>query len=733
MTLSMKNIPIPKKEEFKLKLIGQAEKFARNLRWRAIHFLEKLENLANDNNNQVNNQENEFKTYGFKTGNKPPKVKELENFEKEFFEMIKNAEFRNVNSEFMDKLKDDLENHKESGKIAIQADKSRNYYSINKDNYDQLLTNEVTKQYKKTDISNVKNADINSAKIATELKLADRIQKHTESEAYITIKDHKENFMNTKPCRLINPAKSEIQKISKDILDRVNTRIGERTGLNQWKNTQAVISWIQPLFGYTGPQSFLKFDIEQYYPSITEELLIKSLNFAQKYICITGKEMDIILQSRRTFLFKDGTPWTKKKGNFDVGMGSYDSAEISNLCGYFLTSKITTGNNKLFDKALVGLYRDDGLSIVRTKSGRVLEQLKQKLERAFAEENLKITVEKGLTRTDFLDVTFDLESKTYRPYKKPNDVLVYVDPRSNHPKNIIESIPKMIEKRISNLSSNEEIFNQVKGTWEKGLKDSGYKKDQCKLQYEKPNTKKKRIRNKEPALYFNPPYSKSCKTNIGANFLKLIDKHFPKTHKLHKSINRHTVKVSYSTMNNMGTNITKINTKVIKKSKKKKPRKACNCLSKTICPLKGKCNKEENESVVYKGLVKCRDEQNNIIKPLSYIGCTSNEFKKRWYSHNSTFEQPDHKSPTTLSTYIWKLKNRGLTPMVKWSVLYKAHAFSSGSKQCNLCLKEKLTILEADPKTILNKRDELLEKCRHKGYFMLKDCLKSKKNPQDPP
>ena len=177
-------------------------------------------------------------------------------------------------------------------------------------------------------------------------------------------------------------------------------------------------------------------------------------------------------------------------------------------------------------------------------------------------------------------------------------------------------------------------------------------------------------------------------------------------------------------MNNMGTNITKINTKVMRK-KENKNQKNCNCLAKTICPLKGKCNKDK--SVVYKGVVKCKDEQNNVIKPLTYIGCTQDTFKNRWYSHNSTFEHADHPNHTTLSTYVWKLKDRNLNPQVKWSVFAKAHAFSSGGKQCNLCLKEKLTILEAEPSEILNKRDELLEKCRHKGKFKLKEVLKQNK------
>ena len=41
-------------------------------------------------------------------------------------------------------------------------------------------------------------------------------------EAFISLKDHKENFENNPKCRLINPAKSDSGKISKLILDKIN-------------------------------------------------------------------------------------------------------------------------------------------------------------------------------------------------------------------------------------------------------------------------------------------------------------------------------------------------------------------------------------------------------------------------------------------------------------------------------------------------------------------------------
>ena len=47
-------------------------------------------------------------------------------------------------------------------------------------------------------------------------------------------------------------------------------------------------------------------------------------------------------------------------------------------------------------------------------------------------------------------------------------------------------------------------------------------------------------------IWFNPAFSLNVSTNIGKNFLSLITKNFPKTHRLHKLFNRNYVKVSYS-------------------------------------------------------------------------------------------------------------------------------------------------------------------------------------------
>ena len=88
-------------------------------------------------------------------------------------------------------------------------------------------------------------------------------------------------------------------------------------------------------------------------------------------------------------------------------------------------------------------------------------------------ENLNITVEPASQVTDYLDVKFNLENHTHEPWRKPNDTPSYLNIQSNHPKDIINHIPKMIEQRLSVLSSTEEIFERYKTEYQKALKDAG--------------------------------------------------------------------------------------------------------------------------------------------------------------------------------------------------------------------------------------------------------------------
>ena len=135
------------------------------------------------------------------------------------------------------------------------------------------------------------------------------------------------------------------------------------------------------------------------------------------------------------------------------------------------------------------------------------------------------------------------------------------------------------------------------------------------------NDRKKRKRGGK-VIWFNLPYSKSVKTNVVAQFVKLIGKHFPRSDKLHKIFNRNRLKVSYSCMKNMQQIIKAYNSKILK-SNQSTNEKSCNCRQKSNCPLRGNCLVND---IVYKAKVTSTDSQN----PACYIGLVSGNFKTRY-------------------------------------------------------------------------------------------------------
>ena len=85
------------------------------------------------------------------------------------------------------------------------------------------------------------------------------------------------------------------------------------------------------------------------------------------------------------------------------------------------------------------------------------------MHQTFKEEGLKITVELCDENVDFLDISLNVSDKSHRPYKKPNDTPLYVNTMSNHPKSILlNNIPDMVSKRLSNLSSDKTSFLDTK-------------------------------------------------------------------------------------------------------------------------------------------------------------------------------------------------------------------------------------------------------------------------------
>ena len=103
------------------------------------------------------------------------------------------------------------------------------------------------------------------------------MEKLESSEAYITVKDHKENCNANPTFRLINPSKQDIDRVSKQLLDGINQELLSCTSVNQWKNSHAVIDWFKDITE-KNRCTFLQFDIENFYPSISVGLFNNAID-----------------------------------------------------------------------------------------------------------------------------------------------------------------------------------------------------------------------------------------------------------------------------------------------------------------------------------------------------------------------------------------------------------------------------------------------------------------------
>ena len=111
--------------------------------------------------------------------------------------------------------------------------------------YKKMLKENITKTYRKAPVKLENAINLEAKQISDKLGLSDRIEKLSRNKTFVTLKDHKQNFSSKPTCRLINPSKTEIRKVSKRILDKINTKIRSELELNQWKNTEEVTQWFE--------------------------------------------------------------------------------------------------------------------------------------------------------------------------------------------------------------------------------------------------------------------------------------------------------------------------------------------------------------------------------------------------------------------------------------------------------------------------------------------------------
>ena len=194
-----------------------------------------------------------------------------------------------------------------------------------------------------------------------------------------------------------------------------------------------------------------------------------------------------------------------------------------------------------------------------------------------------------------------------------------------------------------------------------------------------------------------------------------MKKHFPPGDKLHKILNKNSVKLSYSCMSNLKATIDGHNETVLQNTPPPKA-KLCNCLKKQNCPIRGACL---TESVLYDAKISCTTKKR--IYETTLKKCDARNRKK-------SFNTEKDKNDTKLSTEYWKLANKKLHPGISWSIKDKYKSYNPNSRRCSLCLNEKLEIVDDPDEILLKKRSEVISQCRHRNKYKLKTLVTNKKD-----
>ena len=374
--------------------------------------------------------------------------------------------------------------------------------------------------------------------------MTDRVGKLEEKSAYILFKDHKKNFPDKKQTRLINPTKTELGFLSKDIIQKITSRLMSSHKYNLWKNSMDTIDWFRKIKDKKR-STFVQFDIMEFYPSITKELLVRSLNHAREYTEVTEVEIEIILASRKTVLSDNRRSWVKSHvDNFDVPMGAYDSAQVADLVGIYILDTL----GRISTRNKWGFTEMTGLFISQTVNGPKTSSIQKKIIRAFKLLGFRIQIASNLKIVDFLDVTLNLNNGTFKPFSKNDSAPRYINISSNHPRSVLRQIPNAVNQRINKLSSGRKIFKENKSRYDDALKDSGF---QGRLEYLTPvdlnsrarknnggthtplkvgqiinnsrhGNRRRKNRNRK-VVWFNQPFCKLTNINIGRYFLHLLD------------------------------------------------------------------------------------------------------------------------------------------------------------------------------------------------------------------
>ena len=140
-------------------MIRKLENVIKRIRWQTFFFEKK-----NKSKNEITNN------FGFKSVQKMNSLKNLK------VVYTKNIEFKNVRSNIQEQLSDDIRSIKNNVKLSILAEKTNKFYELTTDEYNKLLTKNISKAYKKSSLSTMHTINTEANNIAQGLNLGERFR-----------------------------------------------------------------------------------------------------------------------------------------------------------------------------------------------------------------------------------------------------------------------------------------------------------------------------------------------------------------------------------------------------------------------------------------------------------------------------------------------------------------------------------------------------------------------------
>ena len=143
--------------------------------------------------------------------------------------------------------------------------------------------------------------------------------------------------------------------------------------------------------------------------------------------------------------------------------------------------------------------------------------------------------------------------------------------------------------------------------------------------------------------------------------------------------------------------------------------KSCNCRVKNSCPLAGDC---QAKNIIYQATVVTAQPNPQTH---TYIGLTSTTFKERFANHKKSMKHEKYQTSTSLSQFIWDLKEKDVGFDISWKIIDRAQPFNPITRVCNLCTLEKYYFLYKPNLATINKKEEIHGNCLHKKSKLLEN------------